>query len=493
METSRPSQKLSACARRCARAVMHRRVALGLPAAILLLALGACAAPAIRPTLPAATQSPTPVETATAVPEVQVPTQPEVSTTPLPWGEPTLAPPDITSTPAPSQDYPVVAIPTINPDNPLRFTFPTAAFFPTPLNWRPPLMGVPYSPGPFDHFWFARPIASDSVNYPLGTYRYGSDYSGQMSIHAGMDIDALENTPVLAAGPGVVVWADWGLFNFLPGYEKDPYGIAVALKHDFGYNNQPLYTLYAHLNAQNNLFVGKHVNTGDVLGWLGNTGNSTGPHLHFEVRVGNNNYFSTRNPELWVAPYAGWGVLIGQVLDERGRPLYRTNIDITTMQGKYRATVTTYGNRVANPDDAWHEHFAISDLPAGAYHLRATLILTDTPLILEGNVNLMPDQITFVVFQAGVGFKSNVAPAQTGTPPYPSDTPTYTPSPTGTPSPTLSRTPRPTSTITPTRTRWPTWTLTPSLTRWPTWTPIPTRTPRASPQPTPAANSAAQP
>jgi murein DD-endopeptidase MepM/ murein hydrolase activator NlpD len=450
-----------------------RGLTLAMLAAILGLALAACASPspspAPGPQTPGTALVPVPAETATPVVAVPATALPTASPPHQARGEPTSMSPSITLTPAPSQPYLYVAVPTINPDNPLRFTFPTAAVFPTPLNWRPPLISVPYSLGPNDHFWFARPIASDSVNYPLGSYRYGSDYSSQMSIHAGIDIDALENTPVLAAGPGEVVWADWGLFNFSPGYEKDPYGIAVAIKHDFGYNNQPLYTLYAHMNAQNHLFVGQHVETGDVIGWLGNTGNSTGPHLHFEVRVGKNNYFSTRNPELWIAPYAGWGVLIGQVLDAHGRPLYRTTIDITTPAGRYKGTVTTYGNRVANPDDNWHEHFAISDLPAGAYHLRATLIITDTPEIIEGNVNLVADQITFVVFQAGVGFTSNGQPAQTAIPPYPSDTPTYTPTLTETNTPTLTRTPRPTGTITPTRTRWP------------SPTPTPSRTPRSSP------------
>ena len=455
---------------------------------ILLLTLAACAAPTPLPVAPSPTAQPAATETGTATAEIEATAQPTASATRPARGMPTSGPSSIAPTAAPTQEYLHVAVPTINPENPLRFTFPTAAVFPTPLNWRPPLIGVPYSPGPYDHFWFARPIASDSVNYPLGSYRYGSDYSGQMNIHAGIDIDAMENTPVLAAGPGVVVWADWGLFNFIPGYENDPYGIAVAIKHDFGYNNEPLYTLYAHLNAQNSLFVGQHVQTGDVLGWLGNTGNSTGPHLHFEVRVGRNNYYATRNPELWIAPYAGWGVLIGQVLDERGRPLYRATIDITTLQGKYRGTVTTYGNRVANPDDFWHEHFAISDLPAGAYHLRATVPITDTTEVIEGNVNLLPNQITFVVLQAGVGFTSQARPAQSATPPYPSDTPTYTPFPTETPTPTMTRTPRPTSTITSTRTRWPSLTPTPSRTRWPTWTPTPTRTPRPSLQTTPAAS-----
>jgi murein DD-endopeptidase MepM/ murein hydrolase activator NlpD len=493
MKASSPSQKLSSCARQRARAAAQGRVALGLLVALLLLALAACASPALTSAPPRAMQSPAPAETAT-VPEVQLPAQPEVSVTPLTEGEPTSAPPDFTLTPAPSQNYPVVAIPTINPDNPLRFTFPTAAVFPTPLNWRPPLLGVPYSLGPCDHFWFARPIASDSVNYPLGSYRYGSTYFGQMSIHAGIDIDAPEGTPILAAGPGQVVWVGYGLFNFNPGYEKDPYGIAVAVLHDFGYNNQPLYTLYAHMRAENNLFVGQRVNTGDVLGWIGVTGNTTGPHLHFEVRVGKNNYFTTRNPELWIAPYSGWGTLLGQVLDVHGHPLYGTAITIYTSTGKYVDALTTYGYRVANPDDQWHEHFVTSDLPAGTYHIQAqiTSTISNTLEIMSGNVKLIAGQPHFVIFQEGVGFIDNASPGQTATPPFPSDTPTWTPTPTDTATPTLTPTRRPTFTIAPSRTRWPTWTLTPSRTRWPTWTPTPTRTPRASPQATPAANSTAR-
>src|SRR5260221_3950487 len=104
-----------------------------------------------------------------------------------------------------------------------------------------------------------------------------------MNIHAGIDIDAPPLTPVLAAGPGRVTWAGYGLFNFQPGRLDDPYGSAVAILHDFGFNNLPLYTVYAHMIA-NNVFVGQDVKTGDVIGWVGSTGNSTGPHLHFEVR-----------------------------------------------------------------------------------------------------------------------------------------------------------------------------------------------------------------
>jgi hypothetical protein len=204
-----------------------------------------------------------------------------------------------------------------------------------------------------------------------------------------------------------------------------------------------------------------------------------------------------RSPELWIAPYSGWGILLGQVLDIHGRPLYGTPITVYNSHGKYVDALSTYGNRVANPDDQWHEQFVDSDLPAGTYHIQAaiTSTISGTAEIMAGDVTLIAGQPHFVVFQEGVGFIDNAAPAQTATPPYPSDTPTYTPTPTTTDTPTFTRTPRPTYTPSatrtpwlsptplPTRTPWPTFTLTPSLTRWPTWTPTPSRTPRYSPTP----------
>jgi murein DD-endopeptidase MepM/ murein hydrolase activator NlpD len=370
-------------------------------------------------------------------------------------------------------------LPTPNATAPWRFDFPTPIVYPTPNNWRPPVVGVPLSVRAQDHFWFARPIASDSVNWPLGSYRYGADYFGQMNIHAGIDIDAPPYTPILAAGPGEVVWAGWGLFNFKPGLEDDPYGIAVAIKHDFGYEGQTLYTLYAHLTAEN-VFVGQQVQTGEVIGWVGSTGNSTGPHVHFEVRVGRNDYFATRNPELWIAPYAGWGVLAGQLLNAGGAPIPSTLINIFDAHRKYAATIYTYGPRVARPDDDWRENFAISDLPAGNYYLEAHIATSDnTTETLGGEVTVVAGQTNFVILQAKTGIFANLESPLGTRPPYlPSVTPTLTPtpSPTGTNTPTRTASP----TRTPTRTRVPTNTVTPTRTRIPTHTP----TPRFSPTPT---------
>lgn len=464
--------------------------------------LAACATP--NPTAPVGGDTATPVAAATSV---IADVLGAASPTPVVAG----------GTPFPTPDYALAAPPTINPADPLRFTWPTPVVFPTPLNWRPPVEAVPISIRPEDHFWFARPIASDNVNYPLGSYRYGSSYFGQMNIHAGIDIDAFQGTPILVAGPGQVVWAGWGLFFFDFGREDDPYGIAVVVKHDFGYANQTLYTLYAHMEAENNLFIGQRVNTGDVLGWVGSTGNSTGPHVHFEVRVGRNDYFHTRNPELWVAPYSGWGILTGQLLDADGQPIIDAPVEIYDASGRYVYTVYTYGHRVANPDDEWRENFAISDLPEGTYTLKATLghevpvqptpenpessaflvvgstveppQVEDVVEVIEGQVTVFAGQTNFVVLRSGMGLITNALPAPTGLPPYPTNTPTDTPTPTNTYTPTHTRTLRPTSTITPTRTRRPTLTVTPSRTPRPTITPTPSRTPRPSQTPTPSATS----
>jgi murein DD-endopeptidase MepM/ murein hydrolase activator NlpD len=335
---------------------------------------------------------------------------------------------------------------------PLQFVFPTPIAYTVPSNWRPPVLSVPLAVSPQDHFWFARPIASDSVNYPLGSYRYGSNYFGQMNIHAGIDIDAPPLTPVLAAGPGRVTWAGYGLFNFQPGRLDDPYGNAVSILHTFGFNNLPLYTVYAHLTA-NNVFVGEDVKTGDVIGWVGSTGNSTGPHLHFEVREGSNLYYDTRNPELWIAPYSGWGVLAGRLETAGGNPVDAASIDIYDSANTLVQTIYTYGPRIAHPDDAWKENFVISDLPAGGYYLVASIrkSATETDTV-TGEVNVIAGQTNYVIMQASAGVVGNSALDIIQPPAFlPTYTPSYTPTPTDTPTATVTRTPRPTATATATR------------------------------------------
>mgnify|MGYP001495107884 FL=1 len=132
---------------------------------------------------------------------------------------------------------------------------------------------------------------------------------GYTKLHTGIDIGASKGTPIMAAAAGTGVWADWGLVSGSPN-ENDPYGKAVAIKHDFGWNGKRLYTVYAHMDRID-VIAGQVVQAGDQLGLVGETGNTTGPHLHFEVRVKSNSFFSTLNPELWLAPPHGWGGLGG--------------------------------------------------------------------------------------------------------------------------------------------------------------------------------------
>lgn len=106
--------------------------------------------------------------------------------------------------------------------------------------------------------------------------------TGDPRFHSGTDLAAPIGTPVLAAYAGQVALAD-----FLGGY-----GLTVAIDHTQGTQQ----TLYAHLSE---IFVksGDAVQQGDVIGRVGSTGNSTGPHLHFEFRQ--------LTPEGWVALDAG--------------------------------------------------------------------------------------------------------------------------------------------------------------------------------------------
>ena len=98
------------------------------------------------------------------------------------------------------------------PSRPFRFVLPTPGAEPV-SGWRPPLYPVPWAVSAYDHFYFARPIAADNVNWPLAEYRYGGVFFAPNIVHTGVDIDADEGTPILAAGPGTVVSADWGLFT----------------------------------------------------------------------------------------------------------------------------------------------------------------------------------------------------------------------------------------------------------------------------------------
>jgi murein DD-endopeptidase MepM/ murein hydrolase activator NlpD len=220
---------------------------------------------------------------------------------------------------------------------------PTA--LPTPeFDWRPPPYPPPWALTPWDHFFLGRPIPSNEVNWPNAQYRYGSTLLGFEDLHTGIDISAERYTQVVAVGSGEVVWAGYGIYRGVED-RTDPYGMSVAIRHDFGYEDQQLYTVYAHLGSVE-VWRGQRVEMGDVLGMVGETGDASGPHLHFEVRLGENRYFSTRNPELWIVPPEGWGVLAGRIENTYGRPLFEFLLQIRSLETGQRWNVFVFQRKL---------------------------------------------------------------------------------------------------------------------------------------------------
>ena len=101
------------------------------------------------------------------------------------------------------------------------------------------------------------------------TFQYTSGFGPRWgTMHYGTDMAAKHGSAILATADGVINFAGW---------EKG-YGKLIKIKHDFGYE-----TRYAHL-SKINVSVGQRVSQGDRIGKMGNTGRSTGTHLHYEIR-----------------------------------------------------------------------------------------------------------------------------------------------------------------------------------------------------------------
>ena len=103
---------------------------------------------------------------------------------------------------------------------------------------------------------------------------------GYNKLHQGTDFAARRGTPVMASGSGTVERASW----------FGAYGKYVRIRHNSTYK-----TAYAHLSKfGRNIKAGKKVRQGQIIGYVGSTGRSTGPHLHYEVLVNNKRINSQR-------------------------------------------------------------------------------------------------------------------------------------------------------------------------------------------------------
>jgi murein DD-endopeptidase MepM/ murein hydrolase activator NlpD len=120
-----------------------------------------------------------------------------------------------------------------------------------------------------------QPVNNKDLNRLASGYGYRIDpVYKTVKFHAGLDFSAPQGTPIYATADGRVTTA---------GNKSNGYGNHVIINHGYGYE-----TLYGHM-VRVKVKNGQMVKRGEVIGWVGSTGKSTGPHLHYEVQKGGRN------------------------------------------------------------------------------------------------------------------------------------------------------------------------------------------------------------
>jgi murein DD-endopeptidase MepM/ murein hydrolase activator NlpD len=222
--------------------------------------------------------------------------------------------------------------------------------------------------------WFKRPIALTDNAFIDQTYRYGSTMGGNFQQHQGVEFNNPGGTPVYAIGGGTVVYAG----------PAEAGALTVTVRHDTTITangkRHRVYSTYYH-NSALAVKVGRKVAKGTLISRVGNTGRATNDHLHLEVSASPSDSLSlvvdslqrfppyTTNPELWIEPLPGTGIVAGQVFDTSGAPLPRARIYGITKPNPAETPFSfaeTYGDK-AHPHPLYGEHFAVSDVPAGSY------------------------------------------------------------------------------------------------------------------------------
>jgi murein DD-endopeptidase MepM/ murein hydrolase activator NlpD len=265
------------------------------------------------------------------------------------------------------------------------------------------LVGVSYQDRPDTdargtrHSWFERPIALTDQPYIDQTYRYGSTMGGTFQQHQGVEFNNPDGTPVHAIGDGVVVYAG----------PAEQGSNTVAIRHDRRFKKLFLYSTYYH-NAKLLVTPGQRVRTGDVIALVGNTGRATNDHLHLEVHaapldsvplvVDPNERFPkyTVNPELWIRPLPGTGIVAGRVWDAQGRPAAQVRV-YGLVKAEPQETPYSYAETYGehnHPDPDYGEHFAVADVEPGDY----TLAVVVAGKRMTHRVRVAADRVTWVEF-----------------------------------------------------------------------------------------------
>jgi murein DD-endopeptidase MepM/ murein hydrolase activator NlpD len=148
-----------------------------------------------------------------------------------------------------------------------------------------PVVGIGTSSNHSKKYRFMWPMPGSTISQVYGPTQLGFEpaYAGFAHFHTGLDMCLPEGAPVLAADDGIVILVGSGPYG---------YGNYLVVQHQGG-----LTTLYGHLNRAV-VHVGDQVTQGQRIGLEGTTGNSTGPHLHFELRIDN----KPVDPALYLPP-----------------------------------------------------------------------------------------------------------------------------------------------------------------------------------------------
>jgi murein DD-endopeptidase MepM/ murein hydrolase activator NlpD len=409
---------------------------------------------------PTATKTPTKEATATFTPSpthtaTHTPTStPTPTDTPTPMdtatstatSTPTFTPEPATPTFTPAATEPVVvadtatAVAVILPEVPLTDTLaltdtinltqtgiitpivpptPTPTFVPRTI---PVPADIPNYLEATDHFWFTRPFTEAYQSWGSYYYPYGTNARGQYFWHSGIDIQSAHGQPIVAVGDGMVVHAGP---DTTPQTQLGPwpnfYGQAVVIEHTQRWEDKPVYTLYGHVSKVL-VQVGQQVKAGEVIAQVGQLGVAIGPHLHLEVRLGGGTYYDTRNPDLWVRPDPGYGVIAGRVVDYQNYfvPVQLVTLHRANEPSRFWRQTYTYPDNVVNSDDKFVETFTFSDVPVGRYLLKT--FFDGHQLTVPVTVN--DGQTSFVLLQQTLPPKDQPLPVPAPVVVSPTDQPT---------------------------------------------------------------------
>lgn len=261
------------------------------------------------------------------------------------------------------------------------------------------------TPEPFvDHYALYRPISPEGENELDRTYPYGDTQYDTRETHHGVEFFNPRGTPVIAAEAGIVLYAgDDARTVFGP--VVNFYGNLVVLEHTVpSPTGRTVYTIYAHLDRVD-VEAGQTVKQGERIGVVGDTGIAIGPHLHFEVRIGDPyDYGATQNPDLWIFPHFDTGTLAGRVTDREGNLQYSVPLKLRRA-GAVNTSIFyyafTYADDSVNSSVSWNENFTRGDLRPGDYDVIISTLYGR--VLFEGIVTIAAGKTSWVEIQIDDG------------------------------------------------------------------------------------------